>query len=102
MTNFNPRDFFMKHARKASHLDPTRDWIILLILSTIALASITVWNAWAFDTVAGGGTIGATATSTPPAFSQSSLDAIRTVFTSRAAEEEKYVSGVYRFADPSL
>lgn len=62
---------------------------------------IVVWNVWAFDTIANGGVIGTTATSTPPVFNHSSLDAIRAVFQMRAVEETKYVTGVYRYADPS-
>ncbi|MEK7157095.1 MAG: hypothetical protein AAB709_00905 [Patescibacteria group bacterium] len=92
----------MKRARSSSRFDPARDWLLLLLCSMILLTGIVVWNAWAFDTVAGGGVIGASPARTPSAFNQSSLDAIRTVFTDRAVEEDKYTSGVYRFADPSL
>ena len=91
----------MKRLRPAPQEDPARDWLIAIIIAMIALVGIIVWNAWAFDTVAGGGVIGSSATTAPPVFSQSSLDAIHTVFANRAAEEEKYVSGVYSYADPS-
>lgn len=66
----------------------------------IALAGIFIWNVWAFDTVANGGVIG-TATSTPQAFSQSSLNTIRSIFEDRAEERAKYETGTYRFSDPS-
>lgn len=95
-------NFSRKNAGAPSPLDPTRDWLILLISGVLVLIGIVVWNAWAFDTVAGGGFIGSSATSTERAFSQKSLDAIHTVFTDRAAEEAKYTSGVYHFPDPSL
>ena len=75
---------------------------MLLTLSTIALIGIISWNVWTFQTVAGGGTIGASPNATPSVFSRTSLDAIHVIFASRAAEEAKYVTGVYRFADPSL
>jgi len=87
--------------RIAAHFDPMRDWLVLFTLFILAFMSIVVWNAWAFDTVAQGGVIGTSATSTPPAFNRSSLDAIHTVFAKRAAEEAKYATGVYRYADPS-
>ena len=94
-----------KHFRRRAGHDsvesPMRDWLTLLICGTIALAGIIVWNAWAFDTVANGGTIGSSATSTPAVFDKSSLDAIHNVFVNRAAEEAKYRTGVYRYADPS-
>ncbi|MFZ2167911.1 MAG: hypothetical protein WAV50_03535 [Minisyncoccia bacterium] len=93
---------FLNRLRVSSHLDPERDWLVLLIVGALALTGIVVWNAWAFDTVANGGTIGSPATSTAPIFSQSSLEAIHTVFDNRAVEEQKYVTGDYRYADPSL
>lgn len=98
----NPLNFLAKRIRAFSHLDPERDWIILLILSIITFIIIVVWNAWAFDTVASGGVIGSTTTVTPPVFSQTSLDAIHTIFANRATEEVKYVSDVYHYIDPSL
>jgi len=101
MNAFNTFLFSMKRARPSSRFDPARDWLLLLLGSVILLTGIIVWNAWAFDTVAGGGVIGTSPVRTPMVFNQSSLDAIRTVFTDRAVEEEKYTSGVYRFADPS-
>jgi hypothetical protein len=81
--------------------DPTRDWFTLLVTSLILLASVIVWNVWMFDTVSAGGIIGEAATSTPPIFSQASLDAVHAVFADRAAEEAKYAKGIYRYADPS-
>ena len=92
---------YFQSFRSLSTIDPERDWIVLLILAFIALVIIIVWNAYAFDTVAGGGVIGKPATSSAPVFSQSSLDAIRTVFSDRAAEEAKYASDVYHYTDPS-
>lgn len=92
---------YFRSMRSLSAIDPERDWIVLLILSLIMLAIIIVWNAYAFDTVAGGGVIGTPSSSSAPVFSQSSLDAIRTVFANRAAEETKYATGVYQYSDPS-
>ena len=91
---------FFKRLR-GSVRDPVRDWLVLITLSILALVSIIVWNAWAFDTVARGGVIGAPAIGSPPIFSNSSLDVIHTIFVSRAAEEAKYVTGTYRYTDPS-
>lgn len=91
----------LRRLRSLSDIDPERDWIMLLIAAIIMLVIIVVWNAYVFDTVAGGGVIGSPATTVSPVFSQSSLDAIRTVFENRAAEEAKYISDVYHYADPS-
>lgn len=92
---------YFKRMRSTASFDPIRDWFILLTVSTLALIGIIIWNIWAFDTVAAGGTIGTPATKTPAIFNNSSLDTIRSIFDKRAAEEEKYVTGAYRFADPS-
>lgn len=91
----------MKVFRGVFHSDPERDWLALLSASTIVLVGIVVWNIWAFDTVAGGGTIGQANTSATPVFSQSSLDAIHSIFANRSVEQAKYVSGTYQYADPS-
>lgn len=102
MRIFDSIILFFRRLRSGARLDPTRDWLVLLTLSTIAFVGIVVWNVWAFDTVARGGTLGAPAVGTSEVFSRASLDSIRTVFAERASEEAKYVTGVYRFTDPSL
>lgn len=92
---------FADRLRSGARLDPVRDWLMLLALSIIVFIGIVAWNISAFSTVARGGVIGAGATSTPAAFNRSSLDVIHAIFEKRAAEEVKYVTGVYRYADPS-
>lgn len=87
--------------RSGASVDPIRDWLMLLTLAIIAFVGIVVWNVWAFDTVAGGGTIGAPTTKAPAAFNPAALDKIRIIFENRAAEEAKYMTGVYSFTDPS-
>ena len=82
-------------------LDPARDWLMLVMLSAIALTGIIVWNMWAFDTVATGGIIGGRTATSTPLFSSESVNAIHTIFKDRADEEAKYETGTYRFADPS-
>ncbi|MDD3531204.1 MAG: hypothetical protein PHV99_01250 [Candidatus Pacebacteria bacterium] len=101
MNFFHRIGSFVKRARVDTPADPVRDWLVLLSLSAIALVSIIVWNAWAFDTVSGGGAIGSTTVKAPEVFNQSSLNTIRTIFENRAAEEAKYESGMYTFIDPS-
>jgi hypothetical protein len=87
--------------RYGKDIDPARDWIALLTLSLIIFAGILVWNAWAFDTVVGGGVIGSQSVAEKPLFNSDSLTQINAVFTARSAEEGKYVTGVYQYADPS-
>jgi len=100
MTPSRLTESFLKRTRYGAP-DPVRDWLVIITLSAIALAGIIIWNAWAFDTVAGGGIIGSAATSSLPVFNRSSIDSINTIFANRAAEEAKYETGIYRFADPS-
>lgn len=92
---------FLKRVRRGAREDPARDWLALVTVSLIALAGIIVWHVWAFDTVARGGAIGTPAKVASSTSKRASLDAIRAIFESRAAEEAKYASGVYRYADPS-
>ena len=90
-----------KRIGRSSYADPARDWLILITLSTIALAGVIVWDIWAFDTVAGGGVIGTAVSQAPTVFDTSALDTVHTLFDSRAAEGSKYVTGTYHFVDPS-
>lgn len=101
MNIFHTLGSFLKRLRASIYRDPVRDWLVLITISTITLTGIIVWNAWAFDTVASGGVIGAPVTEAPPLFSRSSLDAVHTIFSSRAAEQTKYVTDTYHYADPS-
>ena len=96
----NVTNYVLKHLRYGA-LNPIRDWLVLVTVSILALAGIIVWNVWAFGTVAQGGIIGSPEKTSTPAFSRSSLDQINSIFSSRAAEEEKYVNGTYDFTDPS-
>ena len=101
MLSFRPLPPFVKRLRSVAHFDPVRDWLVMLTLSTIALIGIVVWNVWAFDTVAGGGTIGTAKTTPPSALNSASFSSIRSIFDRRAAEEAKYETCAYKFADPS-
>ena len=95
---------FTRIFRNGLHADPVRDWSILFGLSLITFVGLVVWNVWTFETVAGGGTIGAPCsfpTCATPTVNRSSITAVQEVFNARAAEETKYVSGVYRYLDPS-
>ncbi len=87
--------------RSGARQDPARDWIFTLIFFGIVFIAIIVWNAWAFDTVSRGGTIGVAPKNSTPAFDSSSIDAVHTVFEKRAAEEAKFDTGTYRFTDPA-
>lgn len=82
--------------------NPTRDWFVILSLSSVALVGIVVWSIWTFDMVTKGGVIGSSTTSSPPIFNESSLSVVQKVFADRAGEAEKYETGGYSYTDPSL
>ena len=102
MNILNTIGSFFKRFRSGTSIDPVQDWLMFLSLATVCLVGIIVWNVWAFDTVSSGGTIGAPRTETPTVFNVSSLQEIHSIFANRAAEETKYITGVYMFTDPSL
>ena len=85
----------------AGRIDPERNWLTLLIGSAILLLIIVAWNVWAFETVVSGGTLGETHPAGAPSANVSALETISTVLDARAAEDNNYVSGAYRFADPA-
>ncbi|HUY62581.1 MAG TPA: hypothetical protein VMV50_02220 [Candidatus Paceibacterota bacterium] len=82
-------------------INAVRDWLVLLTLAGIVLAGIVLWNVWAFNAVASGRTIGAAPAGAPAVFNASTLTTIKSVFAARAAEDDKYTTGAYTFADPS-
>ncbi len=92
---------FIQRLRSGASVDPVRDWLVLLIVAMVAFMGIIIWNVWAFDTVAGGGTLRTQTTKAPTVFNNSSLDTIHTIFLNRADEEGKYRTGTYRYIDPS-
>ena len=101
MNIFNKIIFSVKHLSSCGQRDPERDWMGMLALSIIAFAGIVVWNIWTFDKVAEGGVIGDAVTRPSATVNRPSIDSIRGVFEKRATEEAKYVTGVYRYTDPS-
>lgn len=97
----NSINSLLKRLRANAHQDPMRDWLILITLSFIALVSIVMWNVSAFGTLTNA-TVTTTTIGTPSIFSSTSLETIHTIFTNRTIEQEKYVTGVYHYSDPSL
>ena len=87
--------------RLGDRANPERDWFALMTVAALVLAIIVVWNLWAFDTVASGGTIGPATSAPAPVVNRSSLDMVQKIFSDRATEDAKYETGVYQFTDPS-
>jgi hypothetical protein len=88
--------------RYGDRMRPVRDWFVLLAISIMTLGVAVVWNAWLFDDVASGGTLLDAATSTPAAFSKSSLQSVEQIFQERAAEDATFASTTSNFTDPSI
>lgn len=88
-------------SRMPAGMDPVRDWIAVVTMSILILIGIIVWNVWAFETIAAGGTLGKTTVPPSVSFTPSSLSSVTSIFSTREEEQNKYLTGVYRFADPS-
>lgn len=93
--------FFKKWLSYGERPQPSRDWFVLLTLFVLLLGGIIVWNIQVFQTTSGGEDIGSISVSSAHPVTSASLDSVRRVFTARSAEEQKYVSGAYTYADPS-
>lgn len=97
----SPFTAFIARFRRSVPFNPERDWTLLLSCAGVALLCIVAWNVWAFQTVVGGGTLGAVPQAPTTPTNQTSLEAIPALLADRAAEEAKYINGTYRFVDPS-
>jgi len=101
MNPLHTTNLFLKRLRAHAHQDPVRDWLVLIALSLAIFVGSIVWNVLAFNTLTNSIVANTPASGAASAFSDTSLETIRTVFTNRAAEQEKYVTGVYHYTDPS-
>lgn len=78
---------------------PSRDWFILLAIAFLILIASIGWNVWAFVRITSGEATGSAAQG-PQGPDVSVVEQVRTVFETRAAEENRYRTE-YRFVDPS-
>jgi hypothetical protein len=87
-------------AKKHDHTtNPTRDWLILLVLSLVALIASVIWNLWFFsEALSDKGSTAPTTTSNED--TSDSVERAKARFEARALEEGRYRSD-YRFVDPS-
>lgn len=90
-----------KRLHSGVRVDPARDWFVLVAVSTVALAGIITWNNGTFGSPVGREAAETPITGEPAEFSLSSLSTIHAIFSNRASEETKYMTGKYRFTDPS-
>lgn len=81
------------------HLNPVRDWLVVLVLAFVLLAGSIAWNTWFFFVA-----LTDESTTVPSAredtLDTSSIEKARALFDVRAAEEGKYRTE-YHFNDPS-
>lgn len=101
MTMTFSKDTIAKSIKAFSHADPERDWFVLITIATLVLAILTLWNVWAFNTVASGGVISTSPKTVAPLVDRAALDTVHGIFRDRAIEEGKYVTGTYQYRDPS-
>ncbi len=87
--------------RYGAKLHPTRDWFALLSIISVLFVVVIIWSFSLYRIVEGGGVLGEAPVVTPTTFNTAELDALETLFITRAAEEKKYRTGEYSFIDPS-
>ena len=92
------KKFLPKRASDGGHPHPTRDWLILLVVTLALLGGSVAWNVWFFGTMA-------QAEVAVPAGGENALETypagtIQEVFGKRGGMETSYRS-VFRFVDPS-
>lgn len=91
----------LKSVRYGGRLQPLRDWILILSVAAVLLLGSMAWNAWLFIEVANGEILGAASAPTPSVFDHTSVEDVQTLFAKRSDEYQKYLTGAYRFVDPS-
>lgn len=87
-----------KNLKYGDRPQPSRDWLVLLVLFLVGLAICVIYSLLTFSKVIQGQQVG-NATTTVPA--QIQLNQVDALFHDRAAARERYNSE-YRFVDPSL
>lgn len=80
-------------------LNPSRDWIFVLLVLFVILMVSVLWNVWFFYTVLNQKTTTVTS-SGEQEIDVGLLEKMRAGFEERKGEEERYRSE-YRFIDPS-
>lgn len=93
---------FLKKFRGAGgtkHLNPSRDWLLLIAVGFAALIGSVAWNTWFFF-VALDEDAPADAIPVAEAPATNSLQKAQALFETKAAELERYRTE-YRFIDPS-
>jgi hypothetical protein len=84
--------------RYGKHLQPSRDWLVLLILWLVLFVVSIGYNVWLFARVTNGEPLEPGTEVREPR--QLNLDATNQVFDAREAERARYLE-TYQFADPS-
>lgn len=87
-----------KKLQYGDQIRPTRDWLIMLGVFIIGLASCVVYSLLTFSSVVRGQPVGNAQVNVP---AQIQLDQVNALFNARAAQRQHYDSD-YRFVDPSL
>ncbi|MBU6321072.1 MAG: hypothetical protein KGI78_03890 [Patescibacteria group bacterium] len=96
------RTQFSAVARRVSGFTPRpeRDWRVILSLGALLFAAILAWHLYLFTATLGSDRA-SSAGEVAPVATPSALETLPAFLAARTAEEEKYVTGSYQFADPS-
>ncbi|MGH7175171.1 MAG: hypothetical protein ACREGR_02330 [Minisyncoccia bacterium] len=99
--NFSPHIDLSRFSGKKLHIDPERDWLILLVTVLLLLAASAIGNALLYRAAVVGAPIVGAGPASASGVSQDALDKAEAALSDRATEEQKYESGTETFIDPS-
>lgn len=83
----------------SKHLNPSRDWLVLVAIALAAFIGSIAWNTWFFF-IALDQNVPADAVPVAEAPATNSLEKAQALFEAKAKELERY-RNEYRFIDPS-
>jgi hypothetical protein len=89
---------YVKKVNYAGPLRPTRDWLVMLMVSAAFIVVSIGWNLWMFNKVTRGDSLGTETAA--PVEEGVRVDRVNAIFEKRATEEARYLSE-YHFVDPS-
>jgi len=94
-------DGFLNKFKYGNKLRPSRDWLVLVAVASLALVGIVIWTMFIFLSVVEGPSTTVSVKRRGVVVNNIALQKVRQIFDTRAVEQAKYESGEYTFVDPS-
>ena len=87
--------------RAIGRVDPVRDWIALITIAGVILLGIIGVDVWQFNVITDASMQVPASSAAQRSFNLKEFETVKTLITSRASEQQKYINGAYTFTDPS-